>query len=295
MNLICLMPVRNEDWIVGLTARAVLMWCDRLIVLDHASTDQTPEILDAVVRESKGRVQVVRDEDPTWREMHHRQQLLTIARSYGATHIAMVDADEIVTGNLVGDIRAHIETLPKWSVLNLPQHCLSGDIQVRYASGIWSEQHTPVAFLDDPTYRWERREGYDWHHRYPMGRTVSAFQPIRRAQGGLMHLQFLNERRLRAKQALYKMTEVLRWPDREPRAQMNARYNYAVYSGPVQPVATPAVRLEALPTQWWDAYRPLLRYLSPDATPWQEAACRHLWQEHGAEKFSGLDLFGVVC
>ena len=41
MKLICLMPARNEDWIIGLSARAALMWCDELIVMDHASTDRT--------------------------------------------------------------------------------------------------------------------------------------------------------------------------------------------------------------------------------------------------------------
>ena len=44
MKIVGLMPVRNEDWCLGLTARAALKVVDHLIIFDHASTDRTPEI-----------------------------------------------------------------------------------------------------------------------------------------------------------------------------------------------------------------------------------------------------------
>ena len=36
MRLIAIMPCRNSDWILGLTARAALLWCDGIAILNHA-------------------------------------------------------------------------------------------------------------------------------------------------------------------------------------------------------------------------------------------------------------------
>lgn len=44
VKLICTIPVRNEAWCLGLTLRAVLMWCDEVIVLLHCCTDATEAI-----------------------------------------------------------------------------------------------------------------------------------------------------------------------------------------------------------------------------------------------------------
>ena len=114
-----------------------------------------------------------------------------------------------------------------------------------------------------------------------------------------MHLQFLSERRLRAKQALYQMTEVLKTPDnmlgqRATREQVKAAYGRAVYeSDPMHP----GVTTEKVPREWWDAYycgvgKQLARLFSADE-PWQEAEVKRLLAEHGREKFAGLDLFGL--
>ena len=102
------MPCRNEDWVLGLTARAALMWCDELILWLHSCTDGSRDIAVAVAHEHPGRVIIDVANDPTWAEMSHREQMLELARERGATHIAMVDADEILTGNLIG---AHILSL----------------------------------------------------------------------------------------------------------------------------------------------------------------------------------------
>jgi glycosyltransferase involved in cell wall biosynthesis len=51
MKIVTIMPVRNEAWCLGLTARAALMWCDELVILDHASTDRTAEIASEIAGE----------------------------------------------------------------------------------------------------------------------------------------------------------------------------------------------------------------------------------------------------
>ena len=99
MKLIATMPVRNEAWIIGLSARVALQWCDELCIGNHASTDRTGDILGELQFDFPGRVHVVSYPETVWTEMQHRQTLLEMARIHRATHIAIVDADEILTGN----------------------------------------------------------------------------------------------------------------------------------------------------------------------------------------------------
>ena len=99
-----------------------------------------------------------------------------------------------------------------------------------------------------------------------------------------MHLQFAAERRLRAKQALYKINEILRWPERRTVAEVNAMYDQT--TTPAAPEFGPA------PESWWYGLGHLRSLIDLDAEPWQEAEVKRLVAEHGA--FAGLDLYGVA-
>jgi hypothetical protein len=106
-----------------------------------------------------------------------------------------------------------------------------------------------------------------------------------------MHLWGLDERRLRAKHAAYKMIETLRWPNKS-RAEINR-----IYSQAFDPAANRQFdqnwQYANVPASWWEPYGSLMQYLRADAVPWQEDECRKLYAQHGAERFSGLDLLGV--
>jgi hypothetical protein len=302
MKLIGLMPVRNEDWCLGLSLRAALMWCDMVIVFEHACTDGSAAIVDEVQKEFPERVAIRHDSNPQWAEMSHRWCLLQAARFHQATHIALIDADEILTGNLLPDIRDHIESLPEGVILQLPWLALPRTTERYLTSRTFGKlQRVSVAFKDDPSMHWETRNGYDHHHREPMGSIAGVYTPLKPEDGGLMHLQFLSEGRLRAKQALYQMQEVLRWP--APRivngvkcktpeqlaCRLALMYGRAVYeSDPLACESSP------IPESWWAPYKHLMHYLDKDAEPWQELEVRRLVKEFGREMFRGLDLFGVV-
>ena len=105
MKLVALMPVRNEEWILRLSAAVALSWCDHIVFLDHASDDETGSILLSLAAARPGQVTILLDPDPTWKEMEHRQALLDAGREVGGTHFALVDADEIITANLRPHIR----------------------------------------------------------------------------------------------------------------------------------------------------------------------------------------------
>lgn len=292
MKLICIMPCRNSAWVLGLSARAVLQWCDELLVLDHASTDNTEQILEELMLEFPCRVYWFSDMGNEWLEMEHRQELLRGARLRGATHIVTVDDDEVLTANLVPDIRRIIEEMPTDYTLQLPWLCLRGNVNTVHAGGIWGTAYASVAWKDDPRCHWSSSErgGYQYHHRHPMGRVLIPWMTPRR-MGGLLHLQFLDERRLKAKQYLYQLKDALRpSPDRPTKKQIRDYYSPAVY-GRAATDPGPVVLAEA-PPEWWRGYEDLMQHLHPEAEPWQLEECRRILGENPGIEV-GLDDFGL--
>lgn len=285
------MPCRNSGWVLGLSARAVLQWCDDLLVLNHASTDNTAFILDDLKKEYPGRVVVIHSSQAEWPEMEHRQMLLQDARCLGATHIVTVDDDEVLTANMVPEIRKIIEEMPTDYTLQLPWLCLRGNINAVHAGGIWGTAYASVAWKDDPRCHWSSSErgGYQYHHRHPMGRVLIPWMTPRR-MGGLLHLQFLDERRLKAKQYWYQLQERLRWPNLKTPQQVRDYYSPAVY-GRAATDPGPVVLAE-VPPEWWRGYEDLMQHLHPEAEPWQLEECRRILHENPGIEV-GLDDFGL--
>ena len=288
------MACKNEDWCIGLSLRAALEWNDAVVVLLHDCTDQSAAIVEEVSLENPDRVITLVDAGETWFEMQQRNRMLECARRNGATHISIVDCDEVLSANLIPSIRALFERIDGNQVLQLPWVCLARSLDRFYCSGPWYRNWVSCGFLDSPAAHWAAQgvEKYDFHHRHPMGRPCVPFTPVSQNmpahEGGLMHLQFVSERRLRAKQSLYKTTEVLRWPGRETIAQINAKYNRAVYeSDPAKFSTAPC------PADWWSHYAPLMKYIDVEREPWQEKRLRELVAAHPGE-VAGLDLFGVA-
>lgn len=288
MRLIGLMPARNEDWAIGFTARVALLWVDGLVLLDHASTDDTHAILGALADEYPDRVALMSEAGQQWDEMRHRQAMLERARAWGASHIAIIDADEFaVSRHGFRDVIEH--GLPKDHMLYVPGCNLRGGLHRYHASGIWGNRIFATAFRDRPDIHWS---GDCYHSREP--RADRAWRSHRYVAGGTIHLWGASERRLRAKHALYKITETLRWPEK-PRAEIDRMYSWAIYGRPEVPRDTPAHwQFSDVPASWYSGYEAWIeRHLRIDAEPWQEAEVRRLIAEHGRERFAGLDLFGV--
>ena len=267
----------------------MLLWMDEVVALVHACEDRSADIVAEVSGEHPGRVHVIVEPDPVWREAAHRQTMLTAARDHGATHVALVDADEILAANLLPTIRELVESTPPIAVMQLPWVCLARSLDRFYTEGVWFNNWVSMGFKDAPQLCWKAPNGYDHHHREPFGGPGLPHWAVQQRAGGLMHLQFVNERRLRSKQALYKVIETLRWPDRVPKSELNRMYGRAIYESDPG-----TVKNEPVPTSWWAGYESLMQYIDLNAEPWQEKAVQGAVMHHGSERFSGLDLFGVV-
>jgi hypothetical protein len=289
MKVVGLMTVRNEDWILGLTLRAAMLTVDEMIVLDHASSDHTREILEEVSRETPGRLHCRREDDPEWREATIRQRLLADGRDLGATHFWVLDADELVTGNLIPRVRPMLAGLGPGEGLTLPWFPVWRSLDRRRWDGnaYWCANRTLYGFRDHPEVSYHPRKsraGYDIHARNPALPGEKHAFCTGASEGGVLHFLAADWPRLVATTAWYKMIETVRFPDSTAEA-LNRFYDRDLDESGLETVPVPA--------DWWAPYLAWRRHVDLESRSWFEEDCRRMWREHGPETFAGLDLRGV--
>ena len=284
MKIIGMMPVHNEDWVVGMSIRHALRWVDEMVVFNHASTDHTQRMIFEIAAENPGRIAYDYTADPKWDEMAHRQLMLEVARGYEATHMAIIDADEVISTNIIHTIRRDIEALNPGQVLQVPIYNLRHGILQYHSNGVWANGWTQLAFCDHPDLCWQ---GDRFHHREPFGAKGKTRITIPYGSGGVMHLWGVSEKKLVAKHRLYRITERLRWPDK-PVAEIERIYSMAT-CGRIEMGDTPNTwTFAAVPPAWWDGIE--LKYLDLNQPPWQDAECERLIAQYGSEHFAGLSI-----
>ena len=261
MKLISLTIVRDDAWVLGASLRAALEWVDSAVVLCHACTDRSEEIADGL-RVETGRVHVLRQPRQEWDEMDDRQRTLDYARWLEATHVAIVDADEVLTANLRPLIRGLLEGMPAGHVLDLPMIPLwRSPLMRRVDPCVWTEAvvTAAVSLVDGMAWR-TGPEGYQHHARPPVG-TTGRWRPT--VAGGVMHLQWVDWPRVVAKHALYRARDWRRWPGRESAERIRWRYSLALRED--------GLRTEPVPAGWWG---PELEYVQPTGPGWILEAAR---------------------
>lgn len=288
MKLIGLMHVRDEQWILALSLPAALQFVDEVVILDHASTDDTPRIIRCQGEAHSGRVHPIAWEGTFYNETAVRQRLLDVGRERSGTHFFMLDADEILTANLIEPMRTHIASMQPGEAMELPWLAMWGSLDAyRDDQSVWSNNTKLFAFADTPgvAYR-PLADGYDIHLQTPRNLVKPYARPIAdQHDGGVMHLQFANRRRLLAKHAWYKMVELVRFPGRQTISEVDEKYNQALNED--------GLRTTNVNPAWWEPYAKNRAHVSLDDEPWHEREVLRLWNEHGPQAFEGLELWGL--
>lgn len=282
MKLIALMPARNEAWVIGASLRIAAMWNDEVIVLAHCCTDETADIVMDVAAENPGRIHLIVEDSPNWPEMNHRQRLLEEARRRQATHVSIVDADEILTGNLLPGVRNQIAQLPPGAYAHFGMPCMWRSLTERRVDpSVWADRYDIcIAFGDRRDLGWQAaHDGYQHHHREPYNGHCSFVG--HGMEGGVMHLQWVDWRRLVAKQTWYQVMETLKYPSKP---LWEIAYNYS------RAMDETGLKTQTVPEEWWKPYKDLLPMVDLKVPSWHERECERLIAEHGIDRFRGLNL-----
>ncbi len=272
MKIVGCMVARNEAWCLPASIHAAMQWLDELCVLVHASTDASGRITERACEQYPGRVFVDRVTDGAWNEADYRGQLHAQARELGATHVAIIDADEVLTTLGMAGIRAEAAKMQPGDILWVPWiHCWRSPTKYRSDGGVFGVARVPILFADHSSLRYAAdADGYQTHKRIPRG--ANRREAWTRDSGmGVLHCQHVVWRRVGAKQRLYAMNEMLGFGE--------VRANYA---GTLDEAG---LELTDMPGDWWPVDPGLLDL---EAEPWQEAEIVRLVGVHGRAAFAQL-------
>ncbi|MEM1060359.1 MAG: glycosyltransferase family 2 protein, partial [Verrucomicrobiota bacterium] len=203
-TVVCLTPVKNEEWILERFLAAASLWADVIIVADQHSTDRSREIVSSFEK-----VQLIENPNPEFNEPERQALLITAARERvpGPRLLLALDADEALSGNFT--------TSPEWERILAAAPGTS--IRLHWANVTPSGQEywstgslTEWGFVDDGT----PHAGKTIHSpRVP----VRAGGPVLDcAELHFLHLQYIDPARTASKQRWYQCYERLRQPETSP-------------------------------------------------------------------------------
>lgn len=124
--------VRNEDVFIERAIRNTVDFCDRLILADHQSTDGTLPILEKLVAEYPGKLELARIDHP--RESH----LLINSYAGSPTWIFAVDGDELYDPTGLARMRAELlagQYDASWLIFGNVLNCTAIDEAAATATG----------------------------------------------------------------------------------------------------------------------------------------------------------------
>lgn len=103
---------KDEDWIIDKTLNSLVQYCEKVIIYDDGSTDNTENIC----RSYDNVVWMVREKhDPLVREeAKQRLELINILDEYDPGYVLLLDADEIPTPSIVNFIENMDEDVSLW-------------------------------------------------------------------------------------------------------------------------------------------------------------------------------------
>lgn len=92
--IICLTPVKNEEWILSKFLSAASLWADHIVVADQNSSDHSIQIA-----ESFPKVILVKNEDDKYDELGRQRLLIDTARKISSEALLVaLDSDEFLAG-----------------------------------------------------------------------------------------------------------------------------------------------------------------------------------------------------
>jgi hypothetical protein len=267
---ICVMPVKNEAWVLERSLTSASSWADVIIVADQDSTDDSAQIASGFEK-----VRLIRNSDPAYSEHRRQTQLIDAAREVqGPRLILSLDADEVLSANVTGNAEWEaFKDSPPGTAIRFPKAELLPGLHEWFELSGGDVIH---GFVDDG----RPYEGGVIHGpRLPVPPPENFIRP---RSVWLLHLRATDTRRNDAKQRWYQCWEAINNPSARPVTIFRTYHQHL------------GKQTRATPPEWTAGYKELGLDLAetPDAgPPWWEKEILALFERHGPARFRKFDVF----
>jgi len=282
-KLVGLVPVRNERVMIAQCLKALSKYTDAIVILDDCSTDETVDIIESLAQDCNVARIIKKD---TWHrnEPGDKNKLLDAGRKIGGTHFIVIDADEILTANLLENnlLRNIVSKLQPGDTMSLCWIQLWRSIDhYRFDDSVWTWNYKPIIFADNGTASYN--SGFIHTLPIPNGLKGRKFQ-LKGYKYGLLHFQFVNWRNLLIKQAWYRCLERIRYIHKTDREINNT---YAA-SKDEQNLCLQPSNLE-----WFTGYEFFDPSIFNESELWREEQIIGWFNQYGKSHFKNLDIWDI--
>lgn len=272
VNIICLTPVKNEEWILEKFLSAASLWADVIIVADQNSTDRSVEIA-----QSFDKVKLIHNKSVTFNEPERQRLLINESRKIpGKNIIIALDADEFLSGNFSqSEDWDKIKKLPRGTVIKFKWPFINSKFDQYWAG---DDAVMPFGFVDDGS----EHIGKKIHSKRVPFKEESPIYEVN--DFVVMHYQFTDWKRMESKHRWYQCYERVQFPEKSD-LEIFRTYSHMY--------RVKSKNMKAVPEEWFDFY--LKNGVDIDTVKVSE---RYYWDAevdkmlsvHGAALFKNIDL-----
>lgn len=270
-TVICIVPVKNEAWILKNFIECAQLWADVIIVGDNRSTDESIQIA------QRNDCRVI-DLGPTFGEHNRRKRLIDEARTIpGKRLIVSMDADEALSANW--------STSADWTLMmNAPPGSRFFFDLVEPMPGLEQCSIGPypvgLAFVDDG----QEFRGAEIHGpRIPASGTATNLSDIK-----LLHYIAIDQERMLSRHRWYKCLEYIE--HHKGPWEICVRYQdtrLKTYDSPVLPLKEEWVKGYT----WLDEYRSNAK--ASEKCYWWDGEVLNYFDRYSVERFRKLNIWDV--
>jgi len=266
-KIICLTPVKNEEWILDRFIRCSSLWADKIIISDQGSSDSSKEIASNYLN-----VKVIENPLEEYDEWLIRKVLFEEARKIeGPKLFITIDADETFTPNFFDqDISDKILSLAPGTILKsnfiniLPdmEHYWSGPISI------------PWGFMDDGS-EYIADKIHTNRIIYPEKAVKVFIDDIK-----IMHYQYIDWARMESKHRWYQCWERINNPDKS---------SIDIYRGYHHMYSIKKDEIIKIPEEWFEEYKKLginIKEIKKESNYYWDKIVLEYFEKYGALFFS---------
>jgi hypothetical protein len=270
----CLTAVRDEAWILESFLRSASLWADRIIVADQGSRDGTREIA-----ASFEKVHLIENPSKDLDQGMHQRLLIDEARRLadGPQIFFALDADEALSSNVFGGPTwSRVLTAQPGTVISFPWANLAPD-----GRRAWLTDDRAWGYVDDGAL-YEGGPIHAGRLPNPVGASTLLLDDC-----VMLHRQYLDWDRMKAKQRWYQAWECVNSPGRAG-VDIYRQYHHMY--------AVPPERYTAIRPEWLSAYRHAqidLTTASHEGGLQFDERVLQLFDECGVHRFRRMDIWEV--